>query len=195
MYWCCQEVVAPSLLPPAVLYPPQSVPLSPSIRLSGVLSTLATVFIVDPGAGLTRLRERNLPCAQQYFGVLKNVLREQMKMGETKKHMTRSVVAHLGCLLSPLLCVSFSSTPQPDFPHHGASHKNWDKMPLCLMCGPRTNSWSGGAGEVFLLWDPAAKGGEKTPGDGQRRCLGPGAVLICSDSCDVNFHLVSPIFP
>lgn len=132
MYWCCQDVVAPSLLPPAVLYPQQSVPLCPSIRLCGVFSTLVTMFIEDPGVGLTTLRERNLPCAQQCFGVFKNALREEMKMDATKTHMTRSAVTQLS--------VSFSSVLQPDFPHHGTSHKNGVKMPVCLMCGPRSNN-------------------------------------------------------
>lgn len=140
MYRCCQEVVAPCLLPPAVLYPLQSVPLSPSIRLRGVFSTLATVFIVDLGVGLTRLRERNLPCAWQCFGVFKNILREQMRMGETKKHVTRSVVMQLGCLQSLLLYMSFSLMLQPDGLHCGTSHKNRTKMPVCLICGPRGNN-------------------------------------------------------
>lgn len=113
-------------------------------------------------------------------------------MGETKNHMTRSAVTQLGCLLSPLLSVSFSSMTQPNFPHHGTSHKNGTKMPVCLMCGPRSSNWSSRTGGLLLL-DPAAKGGEKTPDDGQRWYLGPGAELTSySESCDVNFHLVSP---
>lgn len=99
-------------------------------------------------------------------------------MGETKNHVTRSAVPQLGWLLSPLLSASFSSTAQPHFPLHGTSHKNWAKMPVSLMCDPGSNNWSGETRGVFLLLDPAARDGEKTPDDGQRWCLGPGAVLI-----------------
>lgn len=74
--------------------------------------------------------------------------------------MSRSAVTQLS--------VFFSSVLQPDFPHHETSHKNGVKMPVCLMCGLRSNNLSGGTGGVFLLLDPAAKGGENTPDDGQR---------------------------
>lgn len=106
-----RKFVAPSLLPPAVFYPLQPVPLNPSVRLCGIFSTPATTLAVGPGDDRTKRVERNSPCACQCLGGV-----FCFKIGETKQNVTRSVAARLGCLQSPLLYAPFSSTPQPGFP-------------------------------------------------------------------------------